>query len=1115
MTQVQPPNGLSSQAPVSAKESSQHPVLSPNHDSQASKGTAPVNEKHPNSSLALDQAKITGRAVEAELPDLGKFPALRRKVEKPNVPSKLVNQREKSPGEISSQQKPLSTTEATVDSSNPAINPTETPAIANTSFARVSGNSIHEVAESSEHVPSPHSHYHSSIQSESRTQFHPQPEPTMLIGIRTRASQNKARAQITTAARPANPQAPSTHPSAGHISGETVWPEKNKAALASAAHKALHSQNGGAQISAQEIHNLLDQNPSYTELCETLNAKGFVIDRARFARILLAAVPDMLTIAQRSSQNTSNGVKFGNPRPKSGDSHDSTNSPNLQNEASSVQSNGINIPYYTSPLPTASSLHQSQDQTYLNKPLLRESAGQDSAKQRNDQGSKTKPMSSNASVTKKHTTPADTVITVMNDELSRLSGLSKRKRASLPGSAQVSEFSGFGLLGAPNAILNAVAQAHGSSKQSRIVQWEDKRNISIDMLKSQGMVDQTGRIGYKKLQQRPVHSPLPPTKRELARKRNFSDIVDLTQDLSDDDRYQSPKVPRLSESANKDKSASSLIAETTQDLMNHPDKFCGVLLENTPTSIQSTTINKNLDLSLYKFAPAAPPLSSREDLRSADIVLPLNKKKDALRRSTYNIKTIARDILIASGRHPNMGALNYHLKILRKNFRAVDNTSDLSTLRWDLIDPGGEAASVSLRLENTSDMHHEDDEDNSTMMVTRQVTHPTNRRSTGQRITSTVNGSAASEGIGKDRSPTLMNLLLIIALLDLVIMDGPMKNRPSSPRGQRSRRSNGGIHVRPNDSNPSGNVGPGISQSTGSLPTPVGGTGTHRVSTQQDLSRLDAGASSTPQSSANTSRGNFERSRPALSTGVTSARTPTPTHTHAQTRKKSTAETGKTPKKPETEGSSMPTPKRGRPPGSKSATPRPQGSSGISVDIPARPHMSNTTPARPSGLRHATLPSDGIAIIIDDSRSLSVITAATADRKRKSGSREISKRRGRPSKDREPPDPKHRIYKCRWKGCPHELHNLETLRKHVRKHRKSAEDGTFSCLWADCSTVVMSRGRQNESGTNVRQPLDFSTEESWDRHMDKKHVDSLAWQFGDGPATHPSGESSVIELHGT
>lgn len=77
----------------------------------------------------------------------------------------------------------------------------------------------------------------------------------------------------------------------------------------------------------------------------------------------------------------------------------------------------------------------------------------------------------------------------------------------------------------------------------------------------------------------------------------------------------------------------------------------------------------------------------RDALLVENVVRPMHKRRDALRRSEYNPKTIARDVLIATGDHPNMDPLNAHLDVLRRRFKAVDVDSDMSTFRWDLVDP--------------------------------------------------------------------------------------------------------------------------------------------------------------------------------------------------------------------------------------------------------------------------------------------------------------------------------------------------------------------------------------------------------------------------------------------
>ncbi|KAJ5488513.1 hypothetical protein N7539_003403 [Penicillium diatomitis] len=73
-------------------------------------------------------------------------------------------------------------------------------------------------------------------------------------------------------------------------------------------------------------------------------------------------------------------------------------------------------------------------------------------------------------------------------------------------------------------------------------------------------------------------------------------------------------------------------------------------------------------------------------LNRLDIVEPMNVT-DVLVKDAYDPKTIARDILIAAGRHPQEKSLNHHLEPLRRRFKAVDGNSDLTTFRWDLVDP--------------------------------------------------------------------------------------------------------------------------------------------------------------------------------------------------------------------------------------------------------------------------------------------------------------------------------------------------------------------------------------------------------------------------------------------
>lgn len=161
--------------------------------------------------------------------------------------------------------------------------------------------------------------------------------------------------------------------------------------------------------------------------------------------------------------------------------------------------------------------------------------------------------------------------------------------------------------------------------------------------------------------------PAPTTKQNMARKRSFGDIVDLTQAMSDDEDEPPSQRPRTDD-------GSALRVYAAGRSVNSGTA--------TPTSVKDTA---NLEEYRYK------PTGQDEYLRVPDIVRPMNKRQDALRRSSYNPKTIARDILLAIGKHPTMAPLNAHLDDLRERFTAVNYESDLATFRWDLVDPGGPA----------------------------------------------------------------------------------------------------------------------------------------------------------------------------------------------------------------------------------------------------------------------------------------------------------------------------------------------------------------------------------------------------------------------------------------
>ncbi|CAG8903270.1 unnamed protein product [Penicillium egyptiacum] len=82
----------------------------------------------------------------------------------------------------------------------------------------------------------------------------------------------------------------------------------------------------------------------------------------------------------------------------------------------------------------------------------------------------------------------------------------------------------------------------------------------------------------------------------------------------------------------------------------------------------------------------ARPRGPGKILKNRDDLVQQIRPSDALPKKSYDPTTVARDVLIAAGRHPTEKHLNHHLEALRRNFTKIDYCADLETFRWDLVD---------------------------------------------------------------------------------------------------------------------------------------------------------------------------------------------------------------------------------------------------------------------------------------------------------------------------------------------------------------------------------------------------------------------------------------------
>ncbi|KAF4999833.1 hypothetical protein FGRMN_2213 [Fusarium graminum] len=105
------------------------------------------------------------------------------------------------------------------------------------------------------------------------------------------------------------------------------------------------------------------------------------------------------------------------------------------------------------------------------------------------------------------------------------------------------------------------------------------------------------------------------------------------------------------------------------------------------------------------------------------------------------------------------------------------------------------------------------------------------------------------------------------------------------------------------------------------------------------------------------------------------------------------------------------------------------------------------------------------------------------------------KRRGRPPKPPSPPpetiyynvDASFVPFLCEWRDCKAELHNLDTLRRHIYIVHGDSDQ----CLWGKC-------GNRDDIS-------EFEDDEGFKRHVEEAHLVPFSWHVGDGPNNSKDG----------
>lgn len=438
----------------------------------------------------------------------------------------------------------------------------------------------------------------------------------------------KAAAQATAppVARPA-PAVTATTTTTG-AAATSLWPPHKKGVLAEATAKWLMSlpSNTGKSIGGEDVRKILDLNPSYVQLCESLEAIGLVFDRSTLARELLRAVPD--------------GMKT------------QTVPAAIQRPSSSAQGNG------TSSSPKTDKKGKQKANNARGTP------------------------SSTAMRTVEYEAPgslADVAREVNAMHKTSFSPINAQQSPVQQSPYFAPSFSPVNrdvpLVG-PNASRTSLSAAPSEVKP--IIKQEEPR--------------------------RP-----PGDKEEAARKRTFGDLVDLTtQDDSDDD-LPPPKKLMTNPPTAQPATGSGTQNRDPLFYLQKPTAFKEFMEPNVNEKGQDAAQQANSyhqpQAAMHRPAvpsqPVQPPPKQKGPtpaqlqqarMRGKLLVEPIMRDR-AARKTTYDSRTIARDVLLATGRHPDMRGLNSHLAIMQKLLgqHGLDsdggNRSDLATIRWDVIDP--------------------------------------------------------------------------------------------------------------------------------------------------------------------------------------------------------------------------------------------------------------------------------------------------------------------------------------------------------------------------------------------------------------------------------------------
>lgn len=534
-----------------------------------------------------------------------------------------------------------------------------------------------------------------------------QAEPASKPGTALTITFANASASIP-ARSPAAPAASTPKPATAQAEPATaIWPPGKKSHLAEAAAKWLNAkpENANKHVTAANFIDLLNGNPSYLTLCETLESMGLTVDRAAFARALLSSVPDInktnvsqvnsvnrpMVISQLVDPAGTPGVTLEAPTTKSG----KKKSPNVgkyPGQRGRPRKDGSGV-HQTAKISTPS-----QAQTGINvagSGSTADSTGEglrwpNSLAQMYQDALRDQPGQNDTVAYQSDFSYAPPPDDEMDDDMPEANSTNQLQRGPQPARAS---------LGA-QPVRTYQSPYFGTSTVQPPSRPNSQAAKSIPL---------------------PPRRP-PASKEEAARKRTFADLVDLTADqFSDEDLPHASKYPNTQQyPITGVHMPDQQWAHTNFQRNAYDDSLRNNFTTDNTSGPAGPATQPTQTIKPTQPTPA-PITNLASDVKGKELVQAIRREKVA-RKSKYDPRTICRDVLLATGRHPEMHNLNQHLfsmsELLRTHSVDVEMEKfDLATIRWDLIDPGEPIPEAADHNNDDADDEGDGEQDNPAVSI--------------------------------------------------------------------------------------------------------------------------------------------------------------------------------------------------------------------------------------------------------------------------------------------------------------------------------------------------------------------------------------------------------------